>query len=175
LRTRWWILVASGLVGAALIFAIASVSLRPPAAGEVVAAFDAPSEPGDPAYPHGVDLGLDAETARYAGAADGRRFWIGRDGTGRVCLAVIIERAELGGATCGSVTILRDRGLTIGLDGSRQSLVAHLVPDDVDVDAAPAPWRVVGDNVLVAERADLDGDGTLVLPREGHGSIRLQL
>ena len=95
MRTRWWVLVAFGLVGAIVIVVVASASLRPPAAGDVVAAFDAPSEPGDPSYPDDVDLGLVPGTVRFAGAADGRRFWIGSDGEGQVCLAVIIESAAL--------------------------------------------------------------------------------
>jgi hypothetical protein len=174
MRTRWWVLVALAIAGAIVIAVVAAATFRPSAAGDVVAALDAPPGPDDPSFPDGVDLGLEPGTARFAGAADGRQFWIGRDAEGQVCLAVIIERAEFGGGTCGSVAILRGNGLTIGLDGFRESLVAHLVPDDVDVDAAPAPWRVVGENILVAERAGLDGDGTLDLPREGGGSITLR-
>ncbi len=173
MRRRWWILIAVAAAAGAVLTALVVAPRPAPEAGNVVALFDAPPQSDAPAYPEGTDLGLLPETVRFAGRADGRTYWIGRDALSQVCFAVTIEHTELGGASCGSTGALRERGLMFSVTGSGESFVAHLVPDDVAADAAPAPWEVVGDNVLVADPRDL-GAAPLTLPREGWGDITLR-
>jgi hypothetical protein len=174
MRKTWW-LVGGMVVVAVVVAVLIAIAPRPPdSAGEVVAAYDAAPRTGDPEYPSAADLGFDPASLRFAGEADGRSFWLARDDQAQACIVVFIEASELGGGSCASVAILRDRGLTLGVEGFGDSIVAHLVADDVDVDAAPAMWTIIGDNILVAEGADLEGIETLELPRQGGPDIVLR-
>lgn len=62
----------------------------------------------------------------------------------------------------------------IGVEGFGDSIVAHLVPDDVDIDAAPEPWTIVGENVLVADADELADGETLILPRQNRPDLVLR-
>jgi len=170
MRKRWWVITALGFVVTMTAAVVAGLAFAtPPAeptAGEVVAAYDAPRGPDDPAYPRDLDLGIVPSTARFAGEEDGRRFWLGRDADSRPCLVVVIGDSELAGAACANPGILRERGMTISVSGPGASVLAVLVSDDVDLDAVPAPWTVLGDNLLVADPSAVGGGTGLTLPRD---------
>jgi len=165
---RWWVLAGILLVAVAVAVLLA-VAPRSQATspGEIVAAYDAALRDGDPVYARAADLGFDPASMRFIGETDGRSFWVGRDDHAQACFVVLIEETELGGGSCASIAILQESGLTLAVDGFGDSIVVHLVPDDVDIEAAPAAWTVIGDNILVAEAEDLAGSQTLTLPRDG--------
>lgn len=175
MKRAWWLVAGFALVVlvVGLLLALAPQA-QPGSAGDVVAAFDAPLDDDDPEFPSAATMDLDPTAIRYVGTADGRAFWLARDADAQVCFVVAVESSKLSGGSCARLTVLQESGLMLGVEGFGDSIVAHLVPDDVDIDAAPAPWTIVGENILVADADDLAAGETLRLPRQNRPDMVLR-
>lgn len=175
MKKAWWLVAGFAVVAIVVGLLLAFVpQAQSSSAGEVVAAYDAPLHGDDPDFPAATTMRLDPASVRYVGEADGRAFWIARDADAQFCFVVAIETSELSGGSCARLEVLQESGLMIGVEGFGDSIVAHLVPDDVDIDAAPEPWTIVGENVLVADADELADGETLILPRQNRPDLVLR-
>ncbi|MEV0155498.1 hypothetical protein AB0H57_17390 [Micromonospora sp. NPDC050686] len=138
------ILGATGVVAALIVL---SATLAMTACGgsradveEMLPALGAPQTEDD-RIPEGIDLdalgGVRPETVRRLGADDTAEYWVGREGSSRVCLILHIPGgAEVTAATCRSITDFYEKGLALEAGGNRgdrePSAQAYLLPIDVD-------------------------------------------
>lgn len=117
--------------------------------------------------------GLDVTSVRLIGTEASRPYWVARDAAGEICLIVALnDTLQTVASVCSPPDRVARSGVVLAFSAAGvDEAIAYLLPDDAEIDKARAPWKTVGDNVLVAPTAGLRASQ---VPLTSGGSIALR-
>jgi hypothetical protein len=120
------------------------------------------------------DGGVIAASSRLLATDAGRSFWVATDAADDICLVVALgDKGQTIATACNRAARVKENGLVLGFQGfASDEAVAYLLPDAAILDNVASPWKIVSENVVVANAAQVDGHGAS-LPTTDHDTIAL--
>ncbi len=130
--------------------------------GPAIPVLEEPLNAADPT-PQFIDVEnpAEVEALRFIGEAALARYWAAAEEESGFCLLAEVSNSELGGASCSSEEVFRQRGLALHLGGQDvASVQAYLFPTDITSDAVI--------QALPAELEPDSGSGIELIEKEGN-------
>ncbi|MFD2841429.1 hypothetical protein ACFSYH_12760 [Populibacterium corticicola] len=156
--------LVSAIAALALVSACSETSdSTPTASGPAIPILEEPLNATDPApeFVAGESQGITADTVRFIGESAFARYWAAAEEESGLCLLAEVSNSELGGASCSSEEVFRQRGLALHLGGQDvASVQAYLFPTDITSDAVI--------QALPAELEPGSGSGLELIEKEGN-------